>query len=145
MEDAVTLCAVLSRNLDIFRFRLGAPANADVLIRRFQSGAFESAIIAIDGMVNTQMVDENILKPCMDLPQDAGEDVPLQDRASYLMAHAISVLPMKMKDNIDQIISDILGGQCALMCEGCSIACVMDTRGFEKRTIGRPEAEQVVL
>ena len=50
-----------------------------------------------------------------------------------------------MKDNIVGIISDVLGGQCALLCEGCAIACVMDTRGFEKRTIGKPEAEQVVL
>ena len=145
MEDAVVLLSTLSRNLDIFRCRLGAPANADVLIRRFHSGAFESAIIAIDGMVNTQMVDENILKPCMDLPANAGENIPAQDRAAYLMGHAVSVLPMKMKDNIDGIISDVLGGQCALLCEGCAIACVMDTRGFEKRTIGKPEAEQVVL
>ena len=145
MEDAVTLCAVLARNLDIFRYRLGAPANADVLVRRFRSGAFESALVAIDGMVNTQMIDENILKPCMDLPECAGEDVLAQRRVSFLMAHAVSVLPMKMKDNIDEILSDVLGGQCALMCEGCAVACVMDTRGFEKRAVGRPEAEQVVL
>ena len=145
MEDAIVLLEKLSRNLDIFRCRLGVPGNADVLIRRFQSGAFESAIIAIDGMVNTQMVDENILKPCMDLPETAGGDVHAGERAAYLMEHAVSVLPMKMKENIDEILSDVLGGQCALLCEGCAVACVMDTRGFEKRTIGRPEAEQVVL
>jgi len=145
MEDAVMLCAVLSRNLDVFRCRLGAPANADVLVRRFQSGAFESAIVAVDGMVNMQMINENILKPCMDLPKSAGGDVPPQERAAFLMENAVSILPMKMKDNIDEIIADVLGGQCALLCEGCAVACVMDTRGFEKRTIGRPEAEQVVL
>ena len=145
MEDAVTLLAVLSRNLEILGSRLGAPGNADVLMRRFRSGAFESALIAIDGMVNSQLIDENILKPCMDLPPSAGEDVPQEERAAYLMAHAVSVLPMKMKDNIDDILSDVLGGQCALLCEGCSAACVMDVRGFEKRTIGRPEAEHVVL
>ena len=145
MEDAVMLLESLSRNLDIFRYRLGAPVNADVLIRRFQSGAFESAVIAMDGMVNTQMVDENILKPCMDLPESAGADVPAQERAAFLMAHAVSVLPMKMKENIDEIIADVLSGQCALLCEGCAVACVMDTRGVEKRSIGRPEAEQVVL
>lgn len=144
-EDAVELCAQLGRNLDIFRARLGAPTNADVLVRRFRSGAFESAIIAIDGMVNSQMIDENILKPCMDLPDTAGEDVPEQERAAFLMGHAVSVLPMKFKTNIDDILFDVLGGQCALLCEGCDAACVMDTRGFEKRAVGRPEAEQVVL
>ena len=76
MEDAVTLLASLSRNLDVFRSRLNAPVNADVIVRRFISGAFESAIVAIDGMVSAGDIDENILKPCMDLPHDAGGDVP---------------------------------------------------------------------
>lgn len=145
MEDAVVLLKTLSRNLDIFRARLGAPENADVLIRRFRSGAFESALIAIDGMVSSQLIDENILKPCMDLPDTAGQDVPEGDRVSFLMSHAVSILPMKMKRNIDEILSDVLGGQCALLSEGCDSACVMDTRGFEKRTIGKPEVEHVVL
>ena len=145
MEDAIVLLEKLARNLDVFRDRLGAPVNADVIIRRFQSGAFESAILAIDGMVNSQLIDENILKPCMDLPETAGEDVEPAQRAAYLMAHAVSILPIKMKENIDEILSDVLGGQCALLCEGCAAACVMDVRGFEKRTIGRPEEEQVVL
>lgn len=145
VEDAVTLCPVLARNIEFFKSRLGAPANADVLIRRFQSGAFESALVAIDGMVNSQLIDENILKPCMDLPEYAGENEERDERISFLMGHAVSILPMKMKDNIDEILSDVLGGQCALICEGCAIACVMDTRGFEKRTIGRPEVEHVVL
>ena len=139
------LLKTLSRNLDIFRARLGAPENADVLIRRFRSGAFESALIAIDGMVSSQLIDENILKPCMDLPDTAGQDIPEGDRVSFLMSHAVSILPMKMKRNIDEILSDVLGGQCALLSEGCDSACVMDTRGFEKRTIGKPEVEHVVL
>jgi len=145
VEDAVTLCPVLARNIEVFRSRFGAPTNADVIIRRFQSGAFESAIIAVDGMVNTQQINENILKPCMDLPTAAGEDEKREDRVAFLMGHAVSVLPMKMKNNVDEIVSDVLGGQCALISEGCGMACVMDTRGFEKRTIGKPEVEHVVL
>jgi len=145
MEDAVTLTPLLERNLEILKSRLCAPQNADVICRRFESGAFSSAVIAIDGMTDSRLIDENLLKPCMDLPASAGEDVPQQARISFLMGNAVSILPMKIKDNIDEILSDVLGGQCALLCEGCSLACVMDTRGFEKRTIGKPEVEQVVL
>lgn len=143
--DAIVLCPLLERNLEIIRERLGAPQNADVIVRRFRSGAFESAIAAIDGMVNDKLVDENVLKPCMDLPQEAGESVPPGERVSFLMGHAVSVLPIKLKENLDTILSDMLSGQSVLLCEGCAVACVMDTRGFEKRSIGRPEAEQVVL
>ena len=145
MEDAVTLMRVLSRNLDVLKSRLGAPENADVLVRRFQSGAFESAVVAIDGMASGQTINENILKPCMDLPRDAGENVDEAERVGFLMKNAVSVLPVKMKDNVDDILSDVLGGQCALLCEGCAVACVMDVRGFEKRAIGKPEVEHVVL
>ena len=143
--DAVALCPLLARNLEILRARLGAPDNADVIIRRFRSGAFESALLAIDGMVDSELIDENILKPCMDLPRDAGGDVPQEERVSFLMANAVSILPMALKDNIDELLADVLSGQCALMCEGCAVACVMDTRGFDKRTIGKPEVEHVVL
>ncbi len=144
-DDAIALCPLLSRNLEIFKARLGAPTNADVIVRRFRSGAFESAVLAIDGMTDAKEVDENILKPCMDLPETAGEYVPPSERVSFLMAHAVSILPMKMKENIDELLADALSGQCVLLSEGCAVACVMDTRGFEKRTIGRPEAEKVVL
>ena len=143
--DAVALCKGLVRNLEILRARLGAPDNADVIIRRFRSGAFESALLAIDGMVDSELIDENILKPCMDLPHDAGGDVPQAERVAYLMENAVSILPMALKDNIDELLADVLSGQCALLCEGCAVACVMDTRGFDKRTIAKPEVEHVVL
>lgn len=144
-DDPILLCPLLARNIEIFKNRLGAPSNADVIVRRFRSGAFESAVLAIDGMVDARRVDENILKPCMDLPEFAGEHVPPCERTGFLMAHAVSILPMKMKENVDEILADVLSGQCVLLCEGSAVASVMDTRGFDRRAVGRPEAEQVVL
>ena len=144
-DDAITLCPLLKRNLEIFKSRLGAPTNADVLLRRFRSGAFESAVLAIDGMTDAKVVAEHVIMPCVALPETAGEDIAPSERVAFLMAHAVSVLPMQFKDNVDEILSDALAGQCVLLCEGCAQACVMDTRGFEKRSISRPEAEQVVL
>ena len=101
--DAVALCKGLARNLEILRARLGAPDNADVLLRRFRSGAFESALLAIDGMADSELIDENILKPCMDLRHDAGGDVPQAERVAYLMENAVSILPMALKGNIDEL------------------------------------------
>ena len=145
MDDPIALCPQLDRNLALLRARLGAPDNMDAIVRRFRAGAFEAAIIAVDGMTDITTINENILKPCMDLPADAGDTIFPEERIVYLMEHAVSVLPMTIKTNIDELLADALSGQCVLLCEGCSSACVMDTRGFEKRTIGRPEAEKVVL
>ena len=144
-ENPIELLSSLEGNLRVFRARRCMPDNADVILRRFRSGAFESALLAIDGMTDSREIDENILKPCMDLPADTGQDVAESERVAFLMVHAVSILPMQLKTNMDEIIADALSGQCVLLCEGCAVACVMDTRGFEKRAIGRPEAEQVVL
>ena len=144
-EDVIALTDDLEINLRCLRERLCMPDNQDVLLRRFRSGAFESALLAIDGMCDTREIDENILKPCMDLPRDAGADVPGGERVAYLMENAVSILPMQMKERFDDLIADALSGQCVLLCEDCAAACVMDTRGFDKRGVGRPEAERVVL
>ena len=144
-DDALTLCPLLSRNLEIFASRLGAPTNADVLLRRFRSGAFESAVFAVDGMTDGKLVAEHVIEPCMALPEGAGADVAPSERAAFLAARAVSVLPAKLKDGVDELIADALSGQSVLLCEGCAQALVMDTRGFDKRSVSRPEAEQVVL
>ena len=139
-ESPILLTESLAANLRCLRERLCMPDNQDVLLRRFRSGAFESALLAIDGMCDMREIDENILGPCMDLPRDAGGDVPQEERVSYLMENAVSILPMALKDNIDELLADVLSGQCALLCEGCAVACVMDTRGFDKRSVGRPDS-----
>lgn len=87
-EPPIELLSSLEGNLRVFRERLFAPDNADVLLRRFRSGAFESALLAIDGMTDSREIDENILKPCMDLPGDAGKDIAEGERIAFLMAHA---------------------------------------------------------
>ncbi|MFR3405465.1 MAG: spore germination protein [Christensenellales bacterium] len=130
-DDPISLSADLAGNIGVFRDRFGASGNADIIIRRFRSGAFISALMTIDGMTDTREIDENILKPCMALPPDAGEDAPAESRVDYLIENVVSVLPTEMKSNFDDLLADALSGQSVLLCDGCAAACVMDTRGFE--------------
>ena len=92
-DDPISLSGDLSGDVRVFRDRFRASDNADVIIRRFRSGAFFSALVTIDGMTDTREIDENILKPCMALPHDAGADVPPEARVGYLMENAVSGLP----------------------------------------------------
>ena len=70
-DDPISLSGDLSGDVRVFRDRFRASDNADVIIRRFRSGAFFSALVTIDGMTDTREIDENILKPCMALPHGA--------------------------------------------------------------------------
>lgn len=112
----ISLSADLARNIGVFRDRFGASGNADIIIRRFRSGAFISALMTIDGMTDTREIDENILKPCMALPPDAGEDAPAESRVDYLIENVVSVLPTEMKSNFD----DLIGGR-ALRAERAAV------------------------
>ena len=42
-DDPISLSADLAGNIGVFRDRFGASGNADIIIRRFRSGAFISA------------------------------------------------------------------------------------------------------
>ena len=57
-DDPISLSADLARNIGVFRDRFGASGNADIIIRRFRSGAFISALMTIDGMTDTREIDE---------------------------------------------------------------------------------------
>ena len=116
-DDPISLSGDLSGDVRVFRNRFRASDNADVIIRRFRSGAFFSALVTIDGMTDTREIDENILKPCMALPHDAGADVPPEARVGYLMENAVSVLPTETKSRFDELIADALSGQSVLLCD----------------------------
>ena len=116
-DDPISLSGDLSRNIRIFRDRFRASDNADVILRRFRSGAFFAALLTIDGMTDTREIDENILKPCMALPHDAGADVPPESRVDFLMENAVSVLPTDMKSNFDDLNADALSGPSELLCD----------------------------
>ncbi|MFR5788365.1 MAG: hypothetical protein ACLUHE_15510 [Christensenellales bacterium] len=63
----------MARNIGVFRDRFGASGNADIIIRRFRSGAFISALMTIDGMTDTREIDEKhpqaVHGPCRPTPE----------------------------------------------------------------------------
>ena len=53
-DDPISLSGDLSGDVRVFRDRFRASDNADIIIRRFRSGAFFSALVTIDGMTDTR-------------------------------------------------------------------------------------------
>ena len=53
-DDPISLSGDLSGDVRVFRDRFRASDNADVIIRRFRSGAFFSALVTIDGMTRAK-------------------------------------------------------------------------------------------
>lgn len=133
----------LDENLRAFEHILRAPRNKDVIVRRFGAGGFEAAVVCMDGMCNTEMMNEHILRPAMLLFQK--QPCLPEDRLAWLLQNAVSVVPVQTETDCQQALHAILDGQTLLLCEGCATGAILDTRGYEKRGVDTSENEQVVL
>lgn len=137
------LTASLSDNLTAFAHMLRMPRNKDVIIRRFEAGGFEAAVLCIDGMCATKTMNEHILEPLMALKSVC--DVSEENRLSWLLENAVSIVPATEETDCQSALSAILDGQTLLLCQGCATGALLDTRGYEKRTVAPSQNERVVL
>jgi len=100
----------------------------DVVIYRFKTVLEEAVIIYIDGMVNKDLVDRDIIKPLK--LQDFNGDVNLTFKIPFIKA-----------DTFDKVLTSILDGN-AVVYYNKSVYS-MDVKMFEKRGVETPPGEEV--
>ncbi len=145
-NSAQNLYPELAKNLDNLRAVLGA--SDDVIIREFSLGPrgnIDAALIFIEGMIDKNTVDENILKPLMYNKQfqSPGDSSHLND-IENLMKRAVSVREAQRVSSAGKVISGILCGDTVLFVDGSSKALVLSTKGWESRAVEEPNTETVV-
>ncbi len=134
--------ASVSENEQRLRQEYYVDINPDILLRRFMLGGNVQALTAcINGMADGSQINDFILRQgmeagCMDnasgsLSQHAVDHVFAQQEATLTTDWA------KVKKSISE-------GQTAVFIDGDDKAIIMDTRGFEKRSVSTPQNEKVV-
>ncbi|GCD10819.1 spore germination protein [Clostridium tagluense] len=98
-------------------------------------------LIYIDGMANTQLINENIIKPIL-LSHIA--DINHSEIMDVLMQEVLLTGNNKKSDVVDDIISGIIYGKTMLFIDGFANAIIIDTIGWETRDISEPQAETIV-
>ena len=112
--------------------------NTDAILRKFLIGGEIPALIAyMNGMADDAKINDFILRPLMECA------VPEAD-LSFLSENVIRISEVKKSSDMKSIIRDISGGMTALFVEGEGSALLLETRGFEKRSVSSPENEKVV-
>ncbi|WP_309123396.1 spore germination protein [Paenibacillus sp.] len=137
--DDVTLTAELDGNLALAKEALGD--SADVMVRRFRIGALSrtAALIFIDGMADATTIDRYVLEPVM-----RAESTEAEDPVAWLQAAGLPVNEVAAVDRLGKALHAVLSGDAALFVEGVSTALLLNTKGFEKRSIEEPRSEAVV-
>lgn len=133
----------LQANLEKIKLEFGSPTNQDVVIREFkvlqQCNAF---IVYIDGMADNKTINDFILRQLMEYRSN---DISAKSNiADYVENNLLAANQMIKETDYKQIIRQVLNGLTALFMEGCDQCILIETRGYEKRTVSTPLNEVVV-
>ena len=131
LEENIEIIKELFKDVDPVRYRK-FKAGPD-------GGGLALCFIYYDGLVNSEIIDNFILRPLMTRP--AGFE---GDPLGYLMSRVVQVNSVKQTESLDEIVQGLSYGDSLLLAEGCSEVLLMDTKQFSTRGISEPEGEKIL-
>ncbi|HEY9059034.1 MAG TPA: spore germination protein [Pseudobacteroides sp.] len=138
----------LNSNMEFIKQEFGIPYNTDIMIRQFKAAQkFSAFIVYIDGMVDKNYISNFLIRPLMDSHNFHGylENDTNSDILDYIEQNVISAHEIASANDWKTINYNILSGNTALFVENSQKCLVMSTRGYEKRSVGKPITENVVM
>ncbi|WP_025695419.1 spore germination protein [Paenibacillus durus] len=121
--------------------------STDVVFREFQLGdAQTAALIFLDGMVNTVIVDSDIIRPLLQY----GETMLQKSRVSQigletlLQNQVITAAQVDSGERIQEALDHILSGDTVLLIDGVNKALFISAKGWGKRAVEEPATEAVI-
>lgn len=155
----------LQKNLDYLTVKYNALINSDIVIRKFtlngKGKQYNAALIYIDGMVNSDIVNHYVLNPLMHKNQTNTEkstETLIINKNTDLNFHTtqtpelqniiynslISQNSIKTESQFSNIIPEINAGFTCLLVDTLDQAFCVEAKGYKTRSITKPENEVVV-
>lgn len=165
--DVKNIFPSIDVNLEYIKVKYNTMINSDIIIREFDLTArnkqYKAFLLFIDGMVNTQLINDFVLRPlmlknsanCFDGEQDhviseaVTNNITIRKVKKFDIIEYISncLLPQNAlvkETEFDEIIAGVNAGNCALFIDTLDIAFNIDVKGFKQRGIEKPENEVVI-
>lgn len=98
-------------------------------------------LIYIDGMADTELINENIIKPILLSNKSFNDNSEIMD---VLMEEVLLTGNNKKINLVDDIIGGIIYGKTMLFIDGFADVIIIDTIGWETREISEPQSETIV-
>lgn len=102
-----------------------------------------ATLLFVDGLIDREAVNNDILKP---LEQEArlSKAGNTKDIIELILHGVVYCHIKKIRNNIEDIIGDVLTGNSALIFDKEKLAVTFDTHAYEKRSITEPTNESVI-
>ncbi len=140
------ISSVLTENEKLLKKLYNLPKNKDAVIRNFTLPfvpSLPALLIYLDGMIDKKVINEAILKPLLAIQ----DDIRYSESPDLAQRIADTLLPsnqVQITQRFNEVMDGVNGGDTALLVDGMTAALVIDTKGYDKRSIDRPQLEQSV-
>lgn len=140
------LSSNICENLNTIKSIYNSMINSDVVIREFlctiNKKSYSSFITYFDGMTNSQMINNFLLRPLM---QDNSFSKPKNTSLDeYIFNTLMPQTNLKKVYDFSKIATSINSGNCVLFIDTLNVAFDVDIKKFEQRSINSPENEIVI-
>lgn len=133
-----SLSRSLEKNERLLRALFSSDINPDAIFRRFETGfGAEALAVFMNGMADAAAVSDFIIRPLMNASDESAAD-------AGVLYGAVQIGEVEESETVSDIESAILEGRTALFIDGMRKAILLETRGFEKRSVSTAENERVV-
>ena len=120
----------------------------DFIVREFElplSDGIPAALFFLDGLVSGDAINDAILRPLMlESRRLQPHSMPEINSVGDLCAALLPTAEIKITGELEQVVAGCLMGDSVLMVEGMAQAVVINTKGFERRSVQEPQTEMVV-
>ena len=137
----------LNKSLDdnILLFKNIFKNDETLIIREFENKQLKNAqccIIYLDGMVNTEIVNENIIQPV--LCSNLSENIESGNLLEELKKKVIVSNNVTLETEVNKTVSSVINGDTLFLLEGYDNALVISSKGGLFRPITEPTSSRVV-
>lgn len=138
-EFQIEIGTKLEENLVSLQKALGKPS--DLIIREITIGEkkIKSAICYITGLIDKDLVNNNILKTIQENREQMDSDILEQ-----IYQNVIAITDIKKVQTLDKVSYAMLSGSTVFYLDGIDTVLIMGTEGGEKRSIEEPQSESVI-
>lgn len=135
----------LQENIKTLKAALGDAQDLKVHPFRFGPGnVFSGALVFIDGMVNNVTLTDAVLRPLNSWRTGGGRLPEKATLLEVLEQEALCAAGVQIVRSIPEFATGCLSGDTVLLVDGCVGGLVIESKGWDKRSVSEPQSESVV-
>lgn len=166
-KETKTIFSSLFSNLEYMKTRYNMLINSDIMVREFivstRHKQYNAFLLFIDGMVDSNLINNFVLKPLMLKDINKAFEYQQNNRTSEEMTNTVTIkkgehfditqyisgclLPqnnISEESEFDKIVSGINSGNCALFVDTLNFAFNIEVKGFKQRSVDSPNNEIII-